>query len=144
MAQIGPETSNRIPTPTYDHEIRERRSGWVAFAGTLLGILGTLNVIQGIAAIGRSHFYAANAHYVFGDIKTWGWVVLILGALELLVALGVFSANQFARWGGVLILSLTALAQLLMMPAYPFWGLALFAVAILAIYALIAHGRETA
>ncbi len=31
-----------------------------------------------------------------------------------------------------------------MMPAYPFWSLALFAVDILALYGLIAHGKEIA
>jgi hypothetical protein len=142
MSHITPDLTKRDPAPPYD-EYRERSSGWVAFAGTLLMILGTLNVIQGIAAIGRSHFYASNAHYMVGSLKTWGWVTLILGALQLLAGLGVFSANQFARWGGVLILSLNALAQLLIMPGYPFWSLSLFAVDILAIYALIAHGRET-
>ena len=55
-----------------------------------------------------------------------------------------FVKNQFARWGGVLILSLDAIAQLLMMPAYPFWSLSLFAVDIVAIYGLIAYGKQIA
>ena len=42
------------------------------------------------------------------------------------------------------ILSLNALAQLLMMPAYPFWSLAIFAIDILAIYGLIAYGKRIA
>jgi hypothetical protein len=70
--------------------------------------------------------------------------VLILGVLEALAGIGVFAANQFARWGGVAILSLNAIAQLLMMPSYPLWSLTLFAVSILALYGLIAHGREIA
>jgi uncharacterized membrane protein len=60
------------------------------FAGVLLLTLGTINVIDGIAAIGRAHFYVGNAHYVFGDLKTWGWVALCLGVLLLLVGFGVF------------------------------------------------------
>lgn len=120
----------------------ERGSGWITFAGVLLLTLGTINVIDGIAAIGRAHFYVGNAHYVFGDLKTWGWVVLCLGILQLLVGLGVFVKNQFARWTGVVVLSLNALAQLLMMPAYPFWSLSIFAVDILAIYALIGYGKR--
>jgi hypothetical protein len=99
-------------------------------------------VIDGIAAISRAHFYVANAHYVFGDLRAWGWTVLILGALQLLVGVGVFAKNQFARWTGVVILSLNALAQLLMIPAYPFWSLAIFAVDIVALYRLIAYGKR--
>jgi hypothetical protein len=122
----------------------ERGQGWVIFAAALLLTIGTINVIQGIAAISRAHFYVANAHYVFGDLKSWGWTVLILGALQLLVALGVIAGNQFARWTGVVIVSLNALAQLLMIPAYPFWSLAIFAVDIVALYGLIAYGGRIA
>ena len=122
----------------------ERGQGWVIFAAVLLLTLGTINVIDGIAAISKAHFYTANAHYVFGDLKAWGWIVLILGALQLLVGLGVLVKNQFARWTGVFVLSLNALAQLLMMPAYPFWSLAIFAIDILALYGLIAYGKRIA
>ena len=129
---------------SYYEPYEERGNGWTMFAGVLLLTLGTLNVIDGIAAIGRSHFYVGNAHYVFGDLRTWGWVALCLGALQLLVGLGVFVKNQFARWTGVVVLSLNSIAQLLMMPAYPFWSLSLFAVDILAIYGLVAYGKRIA
>jgi hypothetical protein len=132
-------TERQVPA-SYVAPFEETGHGWVTFGGVLLLILGTLNVIDGIAAIGKAHFYVANAHFVFGDLKTWGWVALCLGALQLLVGLGVFAKNQFARWTGVVVLSLNAIAQLLMMPAYPFWSLTLFAVDILAVYGLIAYG----
>lgn len=132
-------TESQVPA-SYVAPFEETGRGWVTFGGVLLLILGTLNVIDGIAAIGKAHFYVANAHYVFGDLKTWGWVALCLGALQLLVGLGVFAKNQFARWTGVALLSLNAIAQLLMMPAYPFWSLTIFAVDILAVYGLIAYG----
>jgi hypothetical protein len=143
MSYITPEQTRRDPAPISERYL-DRGSGWIAFAGTLLLILGVMNIIQGIAAIGSAHFYTTNAHYVFGSLKSYGWVVLILGVLEALAGIGTFSANQLARWGGVAILSLSAIAQLLMMPSYPFWSLTLFAVAILALYGLIAHGKETA
>ena len=122
----------------------ERGYGWVAFAGVLLLIVGTINTIEGIAAIGNAHFFVHNTHYVFGSLNTWGWIVLCIGVIQLLVGLGVFAKNQFARWTGVGILSLNAIAQLLMMPAYPFWSLAIFALDILAIYGLIAYGKHIA
>jgi hypothetical protein len=136
-------TERQVPA-SYVAPFEETGHGWVTFGGVLLLILGTLNVIDGIAAIGKAHFYVANAHFVFGDLKTWGWVALCLGALQLLVGLGVFAKNQFARWTGVVVLSLNAIAQLLMMPAYPFWSLTLFAVDILAVYGLIAYGDRIA
>jgi hypothetical protein len=120
----------------------DRGAGWIMFAGVLLVTIGVFNVIDGIAAIGNAHFFVANAHYVFGDLKAWGWTVLILGVLQVLVGIGVFAKNQFARWTGVVVLSLNALAQLLMMPAYPFWSLSMFAVDVLALYGLVAYGSR--
>lgn len=120
----------------------DRGYGWVAFAGVLLLILGTINTIEGIAAIGNAHFFVHNTHYVFASLNTWGWVALCIGVIQLLVGLGVFAKNQLSRWAGVGILSINAIAQLLMMPAYPFWSLAIFTLDILAIYGLIAYGKH--
>ncbi|HKN94332.1 MAG TPA: hypothetical protein VJU60_08375 [Thermoleophilaceae bacterium] len=121
----------------------DRRSGWVTFAGVLLLIVGTLNIIDGIAAISKAHFFVGNTDYIAGDLNTWGWVVLFLGIALVLVGLGVFAKNQFARWIGVGVLGLNAIAQLMFIPAYPFWSLSIFAIDILAIYGLVAYGAHT-
>jgi hypothetical protein len=122
----------------------ERGFGWVIFAGTLQLIVGTMNCISGIAAISNSSFFVHNAHYVIGSLNTWGWIVLCVGGVQLLVALGVFVKNQFARWTGVVVLGLAAIASLLFIPAYPFWALSLFTLEILALYGLIAYGGRIA
>jgi len=114
----------------------------VVFAGVLLLIVGTINFLEGVAAIGNAHFFSANAHYVFGDLNTWGWVALIIGVIQVVAGLGVFLKNQLARWVGVGILLINAIAQLLMIQAYPFWALSVFAVDVIAVYGLIAHGRR--
>jgi hypothetical protein len=126
------------------YEDPDRGYGWVAFAGVLLLVVGTINFIEGIAAIGNANFFVHNTHYVAGSLNTWGWVVLCIGVVQLLVGLGVFAKNQLARWTGVFILSLNAIVQLLIMPAYPFWSLSIFALDILAIYGLIAYGQHIA
>jgi hypothetical protein len=125
-----------------DYADQDRGYGWVAFAGVLLMIGGTLNVIEGIAAIGNARFFAGGQHYIFANLKTWGWIVLCIGALELAVGLGVFVKNQLARWAGVVVLGANAIAQMLMIPAYPFWSLALFTVDVVAIYGLVAYGQR--
>jgi hypothetical protein len=68
--------------------------------------------------------------------------VLCVGAVEWLVGLGVFVRNQLSRWTGVLVLGINAIAQLLMMPAYPFWSLSIFTLDLLAMYGLIAYGHR--
>ena len=120
----------------------ERGYGWVVFAGTLLLMLGTLNFIEGLAAINNSHFFVNNTHYIAGSLNTWGWVVLCIGVAEWAVGVGVFVKNQFSRWVGVFVLALNSIVQLMMMPAYPFWSLSIFTLDILAIYGLIAYGKR--
>ncbi len=137
----GPQPTTRTP-PSYPSYDEERGLGWVTFAGVLLLTLGCINVIEGIAAISNAHFFVANTHYIAGDLNAWGWTVLCLGAIQALAGFGVFVKNQFARWAGVLVLGLNAIAQLLMMPAYPFWSLCVFAIDILAMYGLIAYGQR--
>jgi len=137
------QTSGNGVQPAGDLYVDDERGyGWVVFAGVLLLILGTLNFIEGLAAIGNAHFFVANTHYIAGSLNTWGWVVLCIGVLEWIVGCGVFVKNQFSRWAGVAVLGLNAIAQLLMMPAYPFWSLSIFALDILAIYGLIAYGKK--
>jgi hypothetical protein len=83
----------------YDDE--DRGHGWVVLAGVLLLLVGTLNTIEGIAAIGSAHFFVANTHYIAGSLNTWGWVVVCIGVIELAVGCGVFVKNQVSRWLGV-------------------------------------------
>lgn len=118
----------------------DRGAGWMLFAGVLLLVLGCTNIIGGIAAVDGSHFFTVRAHYVFGDLTSWGWVVWLVGIAQGVTALGVLLRNQVARWLGLFFASLNALSQLLMIQAEPFWALALFATDVVAIYALAVYG----
>ena len=116
--------------------------GLVLFASVLLVIVGCFNLIYGIAAIANSHVFTANAHYVFGSLRTWGWITLIIGALQLLAAAGVLAGNQAARWFGVAVLGLSAIDQMFFIPAYPFWSLMIIAIDVVALYGLCAYGSR--
>jgi hypothetical protein len=116
-------------------------SGWWVFAGTLLLITGVLNIIWGIAAIDDSKFFTENATFVISNLNTWGWVVLILGVLELIAAFSLWAGGEFGRWFGMLIGSLNAIGALLVISARPFWALAVFALSVVIVYKL-AEGPE--
>jgi hypothetical protein len=106
-------------------------------------MVGTLNVIDGIAAISNSTFFTDNARYVISDLNTFGWIVLILGTCQVLAAFGVWAKTRGVRWFGVAVAALNGIAQLLFIPAYPFWSLTLFTIDILVIYGLVAHGKRS-
>jgi hypothetical protein len=110
---------------------------WWIFAGILLGISGVLNVIWGIAAISESHFFVLNTHYILSELKTWGWITLILGAAQLIAAVSLFAGGAYGRWFGVLTAALVAIASLFDIPAYPFWSLCVFALSVIILYQLV-------
>ena len=120
----------------------ERGDGWVVFAGIMLMIAGVMNFIGGIAAIDNANFFVANAQFVISDLNTWGWVILLTGSVQVLTAVGIWARNQLSRWLGVGFASLNALAQLLMIAAFPLWSLALFTLDLLIIYGLVVYGRR--
>jgi hypothetical protein len=125
----------------YDYDSdAQRGDGWVTFAGVMLMIAGIMNFIGGIAAIDDANFYVNDARFIFSDLNTWGWVITLLGSVQVLAAVGIWARNGFSRWLGVLFASGNAVAQLLMLPAYPLWSLAIFTLDILIVYGLIVYG----
>jgi hypothetical protein len=132
-------------TPTVGEARTHERGhgyGMVLFASILLLVIGCFNLIQGIAAVANSHVFVANAHYVFANLKTWGWITLVFGVLALLAAAGVLAGNQLARWFAVVVLGLNAIDQMFFIPAYPFWALTIIAMDVVALYGLCAYGSR--
>jgi magnesium-transporting ATPase (P-type) len=118
----------------------EDGTGWMLFAAVMLAIIATFNFIDGVAAVSNSKFYVANAEFVFSNLNTWGWILIALSVIQAVVVTGIVLEWRGFRWGGVAIAGLNSIVQLLFMPAYPLWGLSLFALNVLVIYALVAYG----
>ena len=124
------------------HYAEREGYGLIIFAFVLLLVLGFFNLIDGIAAVANSHVFIANAHYVFGDLRTWGWITLIIGVLQLLAAGGILTGNQLARWFAVALVGLNAIGQMFFIPAYPFWSLMIIAVDVVALWGLCLYGSR--
>jgi hypothetical protein len=120
---------------------RPRRSGWVTFAGTYLFIVGAMNVIWGIAALAGDDNFSEGG-LVWSTLNTWGWIILILGAFELLVGLLVLSRSIVGIVLGVLVASVGAILNFLSLGAYPVWSVIALVINGLVIYALCAHTEE--
>ena len=116
--------------------------GLLVFAAVLLLVVGFFNMLYGIAAIANSHVFVANAHYVIGDLRAWGWVTLIISVLQLVAAGGILAGNQLARWFAVAVVGLNAIAMMFFIPAYPFWALVIIAADVVALYGLCAYGSR--
>jgi hypothetical protein len=101
-----------------------------------------MSVIDGIMAVSKSKagFFNPGAVYVFSDLRTWGWITLIIGVALILAAGGVLAGSQGARWFGIIAAGLNAIALFSFASAYPFWTLILFATDVIIIYALATYG----
>jgi hypothetical protein len=131
-----------VATDDYDGPGYEgiKGGGWIVFAASLLGLAGTWNSIQGILAIGDSRVYVGEQAFVFSDLQTWGWIVLILGIIQLFAAFAILGGSEWARWFGIACAGVNAIGQLLFLPAYPLWAITMFAIDLLIIYALAVYG----
>jgi hypothetical protein len=114
--------------------------GLVTFAGVMLLIVGVLNTLYGIAAIDKANFYVNDAKYVFGNLQTWGWFLVVLGVAQLFAAFAIWRGAPWGRWFGVASASVNAILQMLWIPAYPVLAITLLAIDISIIYGLLAYG----
>jgi hypothetical protein len=115
-------------------------AGWIGFAAILLGLTGTWNVLQGIMAIAKSRVYVGDETFVFSDLKTWGWIMLILGAIQLVASFAIAAGSQWARWFGIFSAGINMIGQLFFIDAQPWWAMAMFALDVLIIYGLAVYG----
>jgi hypothetical protein len=124
------------------YDFDDKATGWIGFAGVMLGLAGVWNLTEGLLAIGDSRVYVADSVFVFSNINTWGWIIMFLGIAELAAAFMLGTGSRFARWFGITAASVNAFGQLYFLTAYPLWGVMMFAIDILIIYALVVHGGK--
>ena len=114
-----------------------RVTGWWVFAGILLAIAGFLNIVWGIAAVSNSKFFAqGNNVYILSGLHTWGWITVIIGAIQIIAAFSLFSGGGFGRVIGIIAGSLGAIDALAGTGTTPFWSICVFALAITVVYQL--------
>lgn len=114
--------------------------GWgsAIFAGILLLVIGTLNIIYGIAAVSDSKFFVGDTHYVFSGLHTWGWITIIIGAIELTAAFSLFGGGAYGRIVGIFAATIGAVEALLNVGGeHPWWSLGIFAVCVIVIHGLV-------
>jgi uncharacterized membrane protein len=112
---------------------------WAAFAGIVFVVLGTFNVVDGIAALLNDGFFATN-ELLFGDLTMWGTIFLVVGAVQLLTAMLVLRGSLLGALLGIALATVNAMLALMSVGAYPIWSLIIVALDGVVIYALTAHG----
>jgi len=150
MADTGLQTT-ALTTPTgsdrlevvYDDGLG---TGWLFFAGTILGLAGLMRIVDSIWAF-RFHGSLPDGLQdgVLGsNLKNYAWTWLIVGAILLASSFLVLTRSQFARWVGLIGAAIAGLSAMTWMPYYPIWALTYVGMAVLVFYALAAHGGRQA
>ena len=120
-----------------------RGAGRALFAATLLLIAGTLNIIYGIGALDSANIFTNDTRYIFTNLNTMGWVLIVLGLIQLTGGFSLWVGNTYGRVIGIIGGSLGAIAALLSIGgAYPWWSLGIFVLCVWIVYGLFIYGED--
>jgi hypothetical protein len=119
----------------------QAESGWamsgVAFAATMMLMIGAFHAIAGFAAILDDEYFVQVRGYVFDlDVTAWGWVHLILGLAVIAAGVGLFARQTWAGVVALFLVVLSAIDNFFFIPYAPFWALLLIALDVWVIWAL--------
>ena len=138
-------TQGQSPVRVPDAPISEPSGaaiGWIAFAGIIMIVAGSFQIIAGLAALINPDSFTAVDSIFEQTAESWGWWHLIVGAIVVLAGFGVFTGNVLARIVGVIGATVSAISAFVWLPIRPIWGILVIAVDIAVIWALTAHGRD--
>jgi hypothetical protein len=120
-----------------------RGAGRAVFAAVLLLIAGTLNIIYGIGALDDANIFTDDRRFVFTNLNTMGWVLILLGIIQLAGGFSLMAGNAFGRVIGVIGGSLGAIAALLSIGgAYPWWSLGIFILCVWVVHGILVLGED--
>jgi hypothetical protein len=120
-----------------------RGAGRATFAAVLLLIAGTLNIIYGIGALDSANIFANDTRYIFTTLNTMGWVLIVLGVIQLTGGFSLMAGNTYGRVIGIIGASLGAIGALLSIGGSdPWWSLAIFALCVYIIQGILVLGED--
>ena len=120
-----------------------RGAGRATFAAVLLLIAGTLNIVYGIGALDSANIFTNDTRYIFTDLNTMGWVLIVLGVIQLTGGFSLMAGNTYGRVLGIVGASLGAIGALFSIGGNnPWWSLAVFALCIYIIQGIAVLGED--
>jgi uncharacterized membrane protein YphA (DoxX/SURF4 family) len=122
-----------------------RGVGRATFAATLLLLVGTINIIYGIGALGNANIFHNGQRFVFSDLNAMGWVLIVLGIVQLAGGLSLINGNTFGRIIAIVGAGLGAIGALFSISGpNPWWSLAVFFLCIYVIHGIFVYGDDAA
>jgi hypothetical protein len=118
-------------------------AGWIAFAGTMLLVISSINIFQGfVALIDDERVVATPDKFVLVDVTSWGWTLLLSGVVMLGIGIGLLLGMTWARFAGIVVVALHAVSQVAWFGAYPIWAILMITLDTFVLFALTARWSE--
>lgn len=120
-----------------------RGAGRVVFAAIMLMMIGVLNVIYGIGALDDANYFVGDTRFILNDLNTLGWVLIVLGLVQLTAGFSLMGGGTYGRVLGVTAGSLGAIGALLSIGGdNPWWSLSVFALCIFVVHGIVVYGED--
>ena len=113
------------------------------FTAILLLIVGTINIIYGIGALDDANVFVNDTRFIFDNLNTLGWILIILGVIQVTGGLSLMVGNTYGWVIGIIAASLGAIQALISIGGgYPWWSLGVFAVCVYILQGLIVFRED--
>jgi hypothetical protein len=120
-----------------------RGAGRVAFAGILLLVVGVINIIYGIGALDDANVFVNDKRFIFTNLNTLGWVLIVLGIIQLTGGFSLLGGRTWGRVVGIFAGSIGAIGALLSIGgSYPWWSLGVFALCVYIVHGIFVFGDD--
>jgi len=120
-------------------------AGWIIFAAAVMLTVGAIDIIQGLTALLKQTTYVIpggeNSLLVTTSFDTWGWGLIIWGAVLILAAASLFAGREWARWFALIVVIVNMIGQIAWFPAYPLWSLLAIGLGVAVFWALTVGWR---
>ncbi|MGS2809057.1 DUF7144 family membrane protein [Nocardia sp. MW-W600-9] len=125
-------------TDQNQHPVREGiAAGTSIGAGILLAVVGVLQILEGISAVANDDLIVVGPEYLYQfDLTSWGWWHIVLGAIAVIVAIGLLAGQTWGRVAAMVIAALAIIANFLWLPYYPWWSILIIIINVVVIWAV--------
>jgi hypothetical protein len=124
-----------MSTPPSPAPPLHERTGLVTFAGIVLILVGSFNILDGIVALADDSRFNGDK-LLFGDLSAWGFWWIFIGLLMLWAGTQVMKLKDVGMMMGIAFAGLNAFTHLMFLDAYPAWSIVIMTLDFVVIYAL--------
>jgi hypothetical protein len=112
--------------------------GWIHYAGIFYIVAAIFNGIAAVSVLTKGELFD-DSKLVVSDLKTWGWIFIVVAVVQLIAGVTVLMRLRAARVPAIVIAVIGMVAWFVAWSILPFWGLVMMTLYGLIIYALVAY-----